>query len=93
MAWIEEGGLTRRSAVYTFNWYVVTDNTAVRIRQNLGELLDGLHRWIAKGHGDDLWQFDIDNWHDVVGLLAKCRHAGRWVLVIGFSDTYEDGEL
>lgn len=87
---IEAGGITRSSPVYTFD---ITTRTAVKYGGTVGDLLDDLERWVVGGHGDARWQFDRDDgWHDpVVSLISYQRRSG-WVLLVEVEAGYQDQE-
>jgi len=91
LRFIKVGGITRSSPVYTFD---ITTKTAVKYPEAVGDLLDDLERWIAKGHGDDRWQFDRDDgWHDpVVSLISYHRRSGSVLLVEVEAGYQEDAE-
>lgn len=88
LGFIEVGGITRSSPVYTFD---ITTNTAVKYAATVGDLLLDLEHWIAEGHGEARWQFDRDDgWHDpAVSLISYHRRSG-WVLLVEVEAGYQE---
>lgn len=89
-----EDGLRPGAGVYSFDAYVVPyPDQAQKERWNVRELVAQLYELVEQGHGEDGWQFNCDDgWHDVIGLVACVRSGNRWVLLLGFGESYQDEE-